>query len=125
MTHLDTSFLIPALVSGSTEDRRLQTWLRSKEHVAVSVIVWTEFLCGPVDPRQVDLMGQVVGESVPFLPRDAALAARLFNLSGRKRGTLTDCMIAATAIRQGASLAISNVGDFSRLEPHGLRLLPL
>jgi predicted nucleic acid-binding protein len=122
MIYLDTSFLIRALVPGSAEDHRLRTRLRSKEIIAVSAIVWAEFLCGPVGSHHVALATLIVGEPVPFLPQDAMLAARLFNLTGCRRGTLIDCMIAATAIRQGAALATSNLEDFRRFEPHGLRL---
>lgn len=122
MIHLDTSFVIRALVRGSAEDHRLRAWLRSPEIIRVSSIVWTEFLSGPVDANQMELVTDITGEPTPFLSEDAALAARLFNLAGRRRGTVMDCMIAATAIRQGAALATSNAGDFRRFEPQGLRL---
>ncbi len=122
MIHLDTSLLIRALVPGSSEDHRLRRWLRAGETIGVSAIVWAEFLCGPLDSHHVELVKVVIGESLAFLPQDAQSAARLFNLLGRRRGTLIDCMIAATAMREGAALATSNVEDFLRLEPHGLRL---
>lgn len=122
MIHLDTNFLIGALVGGSPEDRHLRAWLGSAETIRVSSIVWTEFLCGPVDAPEIALITQIAGEPTPFLRQDAVLAARLFNVGGRRRGTLNDCMIAATAIRQGAALATSNTGDFRRFEAEGLRL---
>ena len=50
------------------------------------------------------------------------MAARLFNGSGRRRGTMIDCMIAATALAEEAAVATSNPGDFSRFEAFGLAL---
>jgi predicted nucleic acid-binding protein len=68
------------------------------------------------------LATQVVQERTSFTPEDAEIAARLFNKTARKRGTLMDCMIAATAIRIGAPLATSNVADFRRFKAEGLRI---
>lgn len=122
MTHLDTSFLIRVLVRDSPQDVALREWLRVGERVAISVIAWTEFLCGPIRAHEVDLAARVVAERVPFTEENAALAARLFNESGRRRGSLMDCMIAATALRGGALIATNNASDFRRFERAGLRL---
>jgi predicted nucleic acid-binding protein len=120
--HLDTSFLVPALAAGSAHDRRLRGWLAAGEPLGMSAIAWAEFLCGPVDGADVDLVGRIVPERVPFGQGEAALAARLFNESGRRRGSLADCMIAASAIRAGASLATENPKDFRRFAGAGLSL---
>jgi predicted nucleic acid-binding protein len=122
--HLDTSFLIRALLPGSPEDAALRGWLRRSLPVGASAVVWAELLCGPLTGRQAELALLVVGEPVPFDREDAALAASLFNASGRRRGSLVDCMVAAAAIRAEAELATANHGDFARLRPHGLRLVP-
>lgn len=124
MIHLDTSFLIHALARESAEDRHLRRWLADGEPLAVSTVGWAEFLCGPVDAAQVELAARILEAPVPFLDLDAALAARLYNLGGRRRGTLVDCMIAATAVRAGAALATANPADFRRFERAGLRLAP-
>jgi predicted nucleic acid-binding protein len=83
-------------------------------------LAWTEFLCGPVTPRVVELADGLLGDPMPFDKREAALGAKLFNETGRRRGTLVDCMIAATAIVAGDSLATSNPKDFARFEKLGL-----
>ncbi len=122
MIHLDTSFLVRALAAGSLEDRRLRAWLHAGQPIGVSVVAWAEFLCGPVDAALVALAARIVDEPEPFIPDDSAATARLFNLGGRRRGSFTDCMIAAVAMRAGAALATSNRTDFVRFEPAGLRL---
>ena len=101
----------------------MRKWLRSRDPLAVSAIVWTEFLCGPVEPIHLELLANLFGDPVSYTAGDAALAAQLFNLCGRRRGSLADCMIAATAIREDANLATGNVADFRRMESHGLRIV--
>jgi len=121
--HLDTSFLIRALVAGSPEDRQLRRWLGGERRVGISSIGWAEFLCGPIEGQLVDLAARIVREPVAFLSEDATSTAVLFNLAGRRRGTMADCMIAAVALRVGADLATANAPDFRRLESAGLRVL--
>lgn len=118
----DTSFLIRALVKGTGEDRALRRWLREGQPLITSAIAWAEFLCGPLEPEEFDLAAVVLADRVEFGAEDAVTAAGFFNATGRRRGTLIDCMIAATAIRSGAALATANPADFKRLEPLGLTL---
>jgi len=122
MIHLDTSFLIRALVRHSGEDRRLRTWLAVGTPLSISAIAWAEFLCGPVRPGDADLAAEVLPEPVPLEASDAIMTARLFSLAGR-RGSFVDCMIAAAALRAGASLATANPTDFRRFEAAGLKLV--
>ena len=122
MIHLDTSFLIRALLPGSPEDAELRAWLRQGLPIGASAVVWAELLCGPLTKRQADLALLVVGEPIPFGRKDASLSATLFDAAGRRGGSLVDCMVAAVAIRGQATLATSNGRDFTRLRPHGLRL---
>ena len=123
MIYLDTSFLIRALVRGSSQDRLLREWIRAGEPLGVSAVVWAEFLCGPVREQEVRWAAEVVAERTDFTEDHAAIAARLFNESGRRRGSLIDCMIAATAMAVDAPLATENIADFRRLQASGLRIL--
>jgi predicted nucleic acid-binding protein len=91
----------------------------------MSVVTWTEFLCGPVEAAGIDLAARMIEEPEPLVVGDALVAARLFNQGGRRRGSLVDCMIAAIAIRVGAELATTNVADFRRFESAGLTLVAL
>lgn len=121
--HLDTSFLINALAPGSPEGLMLGGWLREGASIGMSCIGWAEFLCGPLHERDVELAARVVSTTIPFFAEDAGLTARLFNHAGRRRGSLTDCMIAAIAVRAAASLATSNPMDFSRFESMDLSVV--
>ena len=122
MVHLDTSFLIRALVRGSPEDAKLREWVRTDKPVAMSAIAWAEFLCGPIDESALSLASLVVTQRSSFTEDMAATAAELFNGSGRRRGTMVDCMIAATAIVEDATIATGNSSDFKRFEAFGLAL---
>ena len=123
MIHLDTSFIIRALVVGSPADRRLRSWLSGRTPLAMSCIGWAEFLCGPVEANQIELITRFLGDPVPFIAADAVTSAQLFNAAGRRRGSFTDCMIAATALRAGAALATTNAGDFRRFASAGLKVV--
>jgi len=121
--HLDTSYLVRALLAGSAQDHKLRAWIGGGEEIGISSIGWAEFLCGPLAAAQLELASRLLLVPEPFTGDDAELSARLFNLSGRRRGTLTDCMIAAIAIRRDAALATANPQDFQRLEGAGLKLV--
>jgi predicted nucleic acid-binding protein len=120
--HLDTSFLIRSLAADSPEAARLTRWIRAGETLALSAVVWSEFLCGPLSAQAIDEAAELLGEPIAFDALDATLSAELFNAGGRRRGSLVDCMITATAIRREARLATSNRGDFQRFSALGLEL---
>lgn len=122
MIHLDTSFLIQSLKPGSPEDRKLRIWIEEDETLVMSTVAWSEFLCGPLDRSEMELATEIVGQRRDFTPEHATIAARLFNESGRRRGSLIDCMIAATALVDGAPIATANVADFRRFEDSGLTM---
>jgi predicted nucleic acid-binding protein len=120
--HLDTCFLIRALVPGTDADRRLRGWLRAGHRLCMDSIAWTEFLCGPLATEERLLAEQIVTERVGFSEDDARRAAEFFNATGRRRGTLADCMIAAAAAGRDAALATLNGDDFLCFEALGLKL---
>ena len=121
--HLDTSFLIRSLLAGTAESRSLDRWVRQGETIKISAMVWAEFLCGPVGPSEVDVVSVLMQEIVPYTAADCEMTARLFNLGGRRRGSLPDCMIAAVAVRAGGALATANPGDFRRFGSTSLSIL--
>jgi predicted nucleic acid-binding protein len=118
---IDTSFLVRSLVSGSPESRRMATWLEAGRPVAISTIAWAEFLCGPLADADRMEAANLLGEPLPILSPHAELAARLFNLAGRRRSSLPDCLIAAVAIDATAPLATVDAA-FDRFREAGLQL---
>jgi predicted nucleic acid-binding protein len=120
--HLDTSFLIRALVPGSNEGKVLRGWLRAGRSVAISTLVWGEFLCGPLEDGLEPIARRVARKHVSLETTEATEAARLFNATGRRRGSFQDCIVAATAITSGAVLATGDVVDFGRFVVEGLRM---
>ncbi len=122
MIHLDTSFLIRMLEPRSPEARFVET-ADSDELMLVSAVAWAEFLCGPLTPDDKDLALAALDGQRDCTVGDAAVAARLFNVSGRRRGSLPDCLIAAAAMQDGARLATANPRDFRRFEASGLTLI--
>ncbi|MCA1791902.1 MAG: PIN domain-containing protein [Thioalkalivibrio sp.] len=120
MIHLDTSFVIHALTQGSTEDLALRFWIKAGTPLVMSAVAWAELLCGPLEGSHLALARHIVGDIAPFDAAHASLAAQLFNRSGRRRGSLADCMIAAAAISAQAALATANRADFTRFTAEGL-----
>jgi predicted nucleic acid-binding protein len=122
MIHFDTNFLIQTIVAGSTAHEKFRGWVQAGESCNISSIAWAEFLCGPLDAPAAAIARQIFPQPEPLLADDAALAAQLFNQTGRRSRSLADCMIAAVAIRCGAKLATSNIADFQPFTVHGLVL---
>jgi len=119
--HLDTSFLIRALLPGTSESRRLEAWLGGRRALVISAMAWAEFLAGPLDDETLQLAGRLVGPAAGVTGVHAGRAAQLFNMTGRRRGTLSDCLIAAVAMEGDAALATSD-NAFERFAGAGLVL---
>lgn len=123
MIHLDTNFLVDLVTVGSPGGAKIRSWLEAGKSVATSAVAWSEFCNGPLSKAQKDAAFSVLNRKITdFTWREAEEAARLFNLSGRRRGSHADCMIAAAAIVAGVPLATFNSADFQRFVPFGLML---
>jgi predicted nucleic acid-binding protein len=124
MIQLDTNYLIELAVPGSAAAQNVDVWLVSGETLSASALAWTEFLNGPVTAPEIQLAETIIENRIlPFEKQTAALAADLFNRTGRRRGTRFDCLIAASAISASAALATTNKSDFAQFVPFGLKLL--
>lgn len=121
--HLDTNLLVEVGLSGSLLRADLISWLRNGNHVASSTIAWSEFCNGPIEKKQLKAAELAVDHRIlDFTKPMAEMASVLYNKSGRRRGSHSDCMIAACAIISDASLCTQNIKDFERFIPFGLRL---
>ena len=121
--HLDTNFLIALSCGDETSIRKVGKWISTGKRIAVSAVVWTEFLSGPLDEEQLSRMKTLIDEVIPFDEEQAVLAAELFNHAGRGRALRMDAMIAAAAITNKAPLATENSADMKRFVSEGLKLL--
>ena len=121
--HLDANFLVEVAAGGSSSVRKFESWLRAKVMVEVSAIAWSEFLCGPLTKREMEDARAIVPVVEPFTAKDAAIAAAIFNQTGRRSRSHVDCMIAAHAIGRSAAFATLNLQDFRPFARFGLKLL--
>jgi predicted nucleic acid-binding protein len=123
MIHLDTNILIDIVTAHSAQIAKVRTWLVEGRALTASAVAWSEFLNGPHSHGQKDAVRALLGGGIrPFDEEQAELAARLFQLTGRRRGSHADCMIAAAALVKREPLATRNIQDFQRFVPHGLML---
>jgi predicted nucleic acid-binding protein len=105
---------------------RLLEWTRAGETVGACCLAWFGFLCGPTTAQQRALLDELLDADRPAMtPESSALAAQLFNVTGRRSRSQFDCLIAASAIVAGDPLASANATHFRPFEPHGLRLLAI
>ena len=124
MIHLDTNLLIDLVTAGSPHIAVIRQWLKDGEKLGASAIAWSEFCNGPHSKEQKDAVFAVLERQVSdFTWQQAEQASRLFHYTGRKRGSHSDCMIAASALVLGVSVATRNIKDFERFVPYGLKLL--
>ena len=114
MIHFDTNFLIQATIAGSPAHEQFRNWSVAGENFSVSSIAWSEYLCGPLDATARTLALQIFPNPEPFLSADAALAADLFNQTGRRSRSLADCMIAAVTVAAAQNWRRSTLTTFNR-----------
>jgi predicted nucleic acid-binding protein len=125
MIHLDTNFLIRAMISGSAPESKLLQWIRAGEQIGISAIAWSEYLCGPLTQEDKRLALLLLASPESFGPADGEKAAELFNRTGRRSRSLADCQIAAVALRVNAQIATENEHDFRPFETFGLRVISI
>lgn len=120
---LDTNLLIDIVTAGSPHVSRVRQWLLEGRKLETSAIAWSEFCNGPHSREQKDAVFAILEKRIiDFTWREAEQASRLFHRTGRRRGSHSDCMIAATAMTAGVAVATRNIRDFEKFVPCGLKL---
>ncbi len=123
MIHLDTNILIDIVTAHSPQVSKVREWIADGQTLTASAVAWSEFLNGPHSHGQKDAVRAVLGGGIrPFDEEQAELASRLFHVTGRRRGSHADCMIAAAALAKREVVATRNIQDFQRFVPYGLML---
>ena len=123
MIHLDTGMLIAMVKVADTHHATARKLATGSHHFSTDAVAWMEFHSRPVPPAlTLALKVLLDGGIIPFDEATAAFAGSLFHLTGAKRRTRMDAMIAATAILAGAELATTNPADFQAFIAHGLKL---
>jgi len=123
MIHLDANLLIALVNPSDVHHATASLLLHEPEAFGCSAVAWMEFRSKPVHP--IDIAALKAALAVGIIPLDesaADLAGDLYGLTGSKRSTRLDTMIAATAILAGAELATVNREDFEPFVTHGLKL---
>lgn len=88
------------------------------------VIAWHEYMRGPLTMEDRERALNVIESRIITLDRSCAeFAAKLYNQTGRRRGSTADCLIASVAIRHNFELVTWNHEDFERYVPMGLSLV--
>jgi predicted nucleic acid-binding protein len=122
--HLDTDFLLRALLSRGPERALLRRISDSEAEIEMSAVAWYEFCRGPRRPEQEALARSYLEADgvIAFDEQLAVVAADLFRRLGRPRKRAADIAIAVTAIARGARLLSGNTRDYSSID--GLQLGP-
>ena len=122
MKHLDTNILIGVTHGCEKCISAIAELMTSKTKIYTSSIAWMEFCNGIPFKAQISALQQSIDTCIPFSQADAETAAKLFLNTGKNKRHLQDCMIAATAINNRATLLTRNSKDFQPFESFGLNL---
>ena len=122
MILVDTTFMIDALHPGTRSNRVVSNWLLAEETVNVPALVWTELMIGDLPQPTRDELHSLFPSPEPLFAADATKAAELFVRTGKRPGTLRECLIAAVCLRVRARLATLAIQNFNHFESFGLVL---
>lgn len=120
---LDTNALIALADPSHVLFEYTESALRAGARAFTCAVAWHEFVRGPILDKDRDRALRIIEWRILPLDRShAEKAAALFNTTGRRRGSTSDCMIAAVAIVIESDLLTWNMADFEPFVPCGLKL---
>jgi len=121
--HLDTNALIALSDPFHPLFLQIEKCLEQGWAAETDAVAWHEYVRGPLLPEDIQRALLIVENRVFDLTRPMAeKAAELFNVTGRRRASTADCLIAAVCIGHGAELLTNNIGDFTPFKIHGLKI---
>jgi len=121
---LDTNVLIGLFSEKGEKRKDLRKLLLDYHEFSISAFVWHEFVTGPLSDAQKLYGLSLVEERIVPMDKDIAeLGAKLYNETGRRRGSRPDCLVAATAIVKESFLFTYNKDDFSLFKSFGLLVI--
>ena len=123
---LDTNALIALSDPSNLLFQAAERALKAGAMACTCSVAWHEYVRGPLNDKDRERVLRVIESRIYSLERkNAEFAAKLFNQTGRRRGSTADCLIAAVAVAYDAELMTWNLSDFKPFEPHGLRMVEL
>lgn len=123
MIHLDANLLIALIKKFDVHHSTACRVIAGNGPFGCSSVAWMELHSKPVHPRDTAALKNLLNAGIsPLDEACAALSGEIYHLTGSKRRTRLDTIIAATAILTGSELATVNAGDFAPFVPHGLKL---
>ena len=121
---LDTNALIALSDPAHKLFRLAESKIREGANASTCSIAWHEYMRGPLLNEDRERALRVVQSRIlPLERKDAETAARLYNMTGRKRGSTADCLIAAVAMNHDTDLLTGNIEDFRPFLAMGLQLI--
>lgn len=121
---LDTNALVALADPIHPLFRSIESEIRRGSICSTNSVAWHEYVRGPLSDTDHQRTLWILENRIHTLDKDdAEVAALLFNRSGRKRSTTSDCLIAASALRRDLFLVTWNLSDFEPFSAYGLKLL--
>src|SRR4051794_35542187 len=116
---LDTDTVIDVIQNRDQTRARLTTMIEAGDEVAVCAVTLAELFSGLGDTRREEWQSWLAALPYWDISRDAAMKAGIDRKTASEAGRtlhLPDCLLAACAREQGATVLTSNTKDFESMK---------